>query len=186
MVLVLILVWSELLVESVGQFFCPLWDNNPCPLWDNNHCPLWNTPPSVVIFLLNWLIWSMVRFWVKLWWYLWYVARLWGNHFGLSGFSIHFPLLINLLCSSGFPEEHKPYVPQFTEEHKIFFKKSLPILSASQLGSLQNRHTHIEVMTFHIYNNRTSHIIKWVITHVKHHKYATWQVSHVKHHKYAT
>jgi hypothetical protein len=51
--------------ESVGQFFCPLWGNNSCPLWDNNHCPLWdnnrcplwNTPPSVVIFLLNWLVW---------------------------------------------------------------------------------------------------------------------------------
>jgi hypothetical protein len=44
---------------------CPLWDNNPCPMWDNNPCPLWDTT-SVVITSLNWLVWSMVRFWVKL------------------------------------------------------------------------------------------------------------------------
>jgi hypothetical protein len=74
MVLVLDLVLFDYLFESVGQFFCPLWGNNPCPLWGNNPCPLWgnnrcflwDTPHSVVTFSLNLLVWSVVRFWVKL------------------------------------------------------------------------------------------------------------------------
>jgi hypothetical protein len=28
---------------------------------------LCGAPPSVAIFSLNWLVWSVVRFWVKLW-----------------------------------------------------------------------------------------------------------------------
>jgi hypothetical protein len=43
--------------KCVDHFFCPMWGNNPCPLW--------NTPPSVVIFSLNWLVWSVVKLWVE-------------------------------------------------------------------------------------------------------------------------
>jgi hypothetical protein len=50
------------------------------------------------------------------------------------------------------------------------------ILNFSKIAK-PNMHTEIAAytytMTFHIYNNPTSHIIKRVITHVKNHMYAT-------------
>jgi hypothetical protein len=39
--------------------------NNPRPMWDTNYCPLWDTPHSVVNFLFNWLVWSVVKLWVE-------------------------------------------------------------------------------------------------------------------------
>jgi hypothetical protein len=49
---------GQQLLSSVGNNSCPLWNSNPCPLWDSR-CPLWDTPPSVVTFLFNWLVWSV-------------------------------------------------------------------------------------------------------------------------------
>jgi hypothetical protein len=72
---------------------------------------------------------------------------------------------ITKLTFLGVPEEHKNFL--------IFCLFCLPPL----LGSLQNRHTettsYTYTMTFHIYNNPTSHIIEQVITQVKNHKYET-------------
>jgi hypothetical protein len=57
------LVWiigSSLLVSSLvlyGQQPLSSMGNNSCPLWDS-YGPLWDTPPSVVTFSFNWMVWS--------------------------------------------------------------------------------------------------------------------------------
>jgi hypothetical protein len=62
------------LLSSVGNNPCPLWattlvlygtttlvlyEQQPLSSVGNNPCPLWDTPPSVVTFLFNWLVWSV-------------------------------------------------------------------------------------------------------------------------------
>jgi hypothetical protein len=65
MVLVLELVWSRLLVQVCWSVLLSSVGNNQCPLWGQYHCPLWDTPLSVVVFSLNWLVWSVVKLWVE-------------------------------------------------------------------------------------------------------------------------
>jgi hypothetical protein len=55
------IIGSSLLVSSLvlcGQQPLSSVGKNSCPLWDSRG-PLWDTPPSVVTFLFNWLVWSV-------------------------------------------------------------------------------------------------------------------------------
>jgi nitric oxide reductase large subunit len=73
MVLVLVLVWSGLLVRvcwtlilsSVGQQLLSSMGQQSLSSVGQQRLSSVGTPPSVVILLLNWLVWSVVKLWVE-------------------------------------------------------------------------------------------------------------------------